>query len=278
MKNKLFWLILILVVIAIIFSLVKEPTEESSDFKPLELNVGDEFTYLDYKDKYVLNYMMKDVTGDGTNDMIIVIGEKEKVDDLMANQMDIVVYEPITEIFHPLKLKNMSGEMPKLETCELTGDGILDVILSASDGNGNINVRVASLINGEWKEILKAKDNRGIVFTGEMMDGFKASLNCAKYSKNLEIDLKDRKENYVSNGFFDESGRLLKTDSKIITSSFVSIEYVELDGYYGIQTVQRILGFNEEDLLDEITTIWKYEDGKWVAKEAKGNVVGNILY
>ena len=92
------------------------------------------------------------------------------------------------------------------------------------------------------------------------------------------MDLKDRKENYVSNGFYDESGRILKDDNKITTSGFCRIDFVQLDGYFGIQTIQRIIGFNSDDLLDEVTVIWKYEDGKWMVKEAKGNNVGNLLY
>ena len=56
------------------------------------------------------------------------------------------------------------------------------------------------------------------------------------------------------------------------------MELVQLDGYYGLQTTQRMIGFNSEDLLDEITVIWKYENGKWTIKEAKGNHIGNILY
>lgn len=279
MKNKLFWLILILAICAIIFSLVKGPSEDNAEFKPLEINVGDEFTNINYPNKmYVLNYMMKDVTGDGMNDMVIVVGEKEKIDDLMADNMDLVIYEPNEQKFYNTRLKNMNGEMPKLQAYELTGDDILDIILSANDGDGCITVRIASFTNGEFKEILKTRDNKGVIFAGEFIDGFKAKVKNNKYSKEATIDLNDRKENYITNGFYDESGRVLKPDAKICTSNFISMEFVELDGYYGIQTIQRLIGFNDEDILDEIAVIWKYENGKWVAKEAKGNTIGNILW
>lgn len=278
MKNKLFWLILILAICAIVFSIVKGPTEENVDFKPLELNVGDEFLNIKYDNKMtVLNYTIKDVTGDGTSDMIIVLGEKEKVDDLFASNMDIVIYEPNEQKFYNLNLKKMNGEMPKLDTYELTGDGILDIILTSNE-EGNINTRIASYDNGEFKEILKAKDNKGVIFTGQFLDGFKANIKNDKYNKEVTMDLKDRKENYITSGFYDESGRLLKSDCKIKTTNFVRVEYVQLDGYFGLQTTQRIVGFNDDDLLDEITAIWKYENGKWVVKEAKGICIGNILF
>ena len=93
MKSKLFWLIFILIICAILFSIIKGPQEETLDFKPLELNVGDEFTAVEYPNKmYVLNYIIKDVTGDGTNDMIIAIGEKEKVEELQANHIDLFLF------------------------------------------------------------------------------------------------------------------------------------------------------------------------------------------
>jgi len=279
MKNKLFWLILILVICAIIFSFVKGPTEETVEFKPLELNVGDVFHYIDDEtNMIVLNYMIEDVTGDGTTDMVIVIGEKESVDSLLANNMDIVVYEPNEQKFYQANLKNMNGEMPKLECYELTGDDYLDIILLANGQNGEILVRGISYQNGDFKEILKAKDNKGIVFNGQFLDGFKANVKNAKFSKEVTFDLSDRKENYVTNGFYDESGRLLKADNKVTSSNFVKVEFVQLDGYAGIQTIQKIVGFNPDDLLDEITVIWKYENGKWVVKEAKGTVMGNILF
>lgn len=279
MKKKLVWLVIILIVIAVIFSLVNNKNTVNNEFKPLELNVGDEFTYISYDEKmYVLNYILEDVTGDGKKDMVIVIGEKNSVEDTNATNMDLVIYEPNEAKFYNLNLKKFDGKLPILDSKELTGDGINDIILSASDENGNIIMRIASFENGEFKEVFKSKDNKGIVFSGNFIDGFKVYLKCSKYSKEVNLDLSDRKENYVTNGFFDESGRLLKVDCKASTTGFVSVDFVQLEGYFGIQTVQRIVGFNNDDLLDEITVIWKYENGKWYVKEAKGNTVGNLLY
>ena len=279
MKNKLFWLVIALLVIATIFSFVNNRNIENGEFKPLELNVGDEFSYIDYDNKmYVLNYLMEDVNGNGKKDMIIAIGEKENIENIKATNIDIVVYEPVEDKFYNLNLKKFNGEMTRIETCELNGDGIQDIIIRASEENGNINMRIIAWNKEKFEEIFKAKDNKGIIFTGQFMDGFKVYLKCSKYNKELNLNLQDRKENYVTNGFFDESGRLLKTDTKITTSGFFNIEFVQLDGYYGIQTVQRVIGFDSDDLLDELIVIWKFENGKWNVKEAKGNNLGNLLY
>lgn len=278
MKGKLFWLIIALIAIAIIFSMVGNNGESAEDFKPLELEVGDVFTYIDYGNTmYVLNYAMADVTGDEIKDMIIMVGEKESVDVTMATNIDVVIYDPSEEKFYNLNLKKYNGESPRIETYDMTGNGILDIILTVNT-YGGAEARIVSMQNMEFKEIFKAKDNKGITFTGNFLDGFKVYVKSAKYGKEVNLNVEDRKVNYVSKGYYDESGRLLKENAKVTTSGFSSVEIVQLDGYFGLQTTQRILGFDEDDLLEEIVSIWKYEDGKWKLKEAKGNTIDNILY
>ena len=280
MKGKLAWIVIVFIIIAIIFSIVDNNKDTvTKEFKPLEINVGDEFTYIDYENTmYVLNYSMEDVTGDNTKDMIIMIGEKESIESTNAKNIDVVIYEPNENKFYNLKLKKYDGNTPRIDLYDLTGDNILDIVLSVNDDKNNILIRIVSIQNNEFKEIFKERDNKGIVFSGNFIDGFKAYLKCSKYNKEINLDLQDRKQNYITNLFFDEAGRLLRTDVKISTTSFCKIEFVQLDGYYGLQTSQRIVGFDSDDLLDEINVIWKYENGKWNVKEAKGNVVGNLLY
>lgn len=278
MKGKLFWLIIALIIIAVIFSVVGKNGESAENFKPLELEVGDIFTYIDYSNTmYVLNYAMADVTGDEVKDMIILVGEKESADSAEATNIDVVIYDPSEEKFYNLNLKKYAGNSPRIETYDMTGNGILDMILIVNTYNGQ-EVRIISMQNMEFKEIFKGKDNKGITFTGNFLDGFKAYVKSVKYGKEVNLDVQDRKVNYVSKGYYDESGRLLKEDAKITTSGFSSVEIVQLDGYFGLQTTQRIIGFDQDDLLEEIISIWKYEDGKWKLKESKGNKIGNLLY
>lgn len=279
MKNKFFWLVLALCIIAFIFSFVSKNTNDAIDFKPLEINVGDEFSYVDYgSNMYVLNYSMEDVNGDGTKDMVIAIGEKDDIENTSSKNMQIVLYEPNSETFYSTKLKKFDGEMPRIMTYELNGNENKEIVLVATAENGDTVMRIVSLQDEKLEEIFKARDNKGIIFTGNFIDGFKAYLKCNKYKKEVNLDLADRKENYVTHGFFDESGRILKDDAKITTSGFTGVDFVQLDGFYGILTKQKVIGFDNEDLLDEITVIWKYENGKWCVKEAKGNKIGNLLY
>lgn len=279
MRSKFFWLVLVLCIIAFIFSFVSKNTNDTTDFKPLEINIGDEFSYVDYGSKmYVLNYLMDDVNGDGTKDMVIAIGEKEALEGTFSKNMQLVLYEPNTEAFYSTKLKKFDGELPKIMLYELDGNPNKEIVLLANNESGNIIMRILTWQDEKLEEVFKARDNKGVIVTGNFVDGFKVYLKCNKYKKEVNLDLVDRKENYVAYGFFDESGRILKDDVKVTTSGFTSVDFVELDGFYGIQTKQRIVGFNDDDLLDEIVVIWKYENGKWTVKEAKGSKIGNLLY
>lgn len=279
MKSKFFWLVLALCIIAFIFSFVSKNTNEADEFKPLEVDIGDKFSYVDYgNDMYVLNYLMEDVDGDGTKDMIIAIGEKETLEDTFSQNMQIVLYEPNTETFYSTKLKKFDGELPKIMLYELDGNSNKEIVLLANNESGNIVMRIVTWQGEKLEEIFKARDNKGVIVAGNFVDGFKVYLKCNKYKKEINLDLVDRKENYVAYGFFDESGRILKDDAKVTTSGFTSVDFVQLDGFYGVQTKQKIVGFNDDDLLDEVVAIWKYENGKWAVKEAKGSKIGNLLY
>ena len=95
MKTKSIFIIVILVILVVVFNTISKK-EETIEFKPLEIDVGDEFTGIDYgTTMYVLNYEIDDVTGDGEKDMIIVIGEKSEVSETNATNIDVVVYDTI---------------------------------------------------------------------------------------------------------------------------------------------------------------------------------------
>lgn len=275
MKLKFVFVLIILLALIAIFNNVSTK-EMKENFKPLELEIGDEFTGGDYDSGLVvINYAVGDVTGDGKNDMIIIIGKK---DDTFATDVDIVIYDAKDDKFISGDLKKCSVKAPKIYLNDINGDGICDVILIGENEDNTKNVRILTLLNGESKEIFKVKDNKGLTFTGKFVDGFKANIvaRSIKFERTIELD--DKKQNYVTSGFYDESGRVTASKNSISTSNFIEVEFVELSDYNGIKTTQRIKGFDNLDILDIVTVIWKYEDGKWNIKEAKSEKMGNLLY
>lgn len=278
MKAKSIFIIVILVILVVVFNTISKK-EETTEFKPLEIDVGDEFTGIDYgTTMYVLNYEIDDVTGDGEKDMIIVIGEKSEVSETNATNIDVVVYDTQNQEFIRGNLKKLNANKPKIYLKDVTGDGINDIVLIAENEDTTNTVRILTISNGESKEIFKNKDNRGLIFTGAFLDGFKAHITARKINYEKKIEINDKKENYITSGFYDESGRVTGTKNNITTSGFTKVEFVELNDYYGIKTTQRIKGFDNLDILDQVDVIWKYENGTWNIKEAKGEKLGNLLY
>ncbi len=280
MKTKFVILMLIIVAVITAFNMLSK-NKDGTTFKPLELDVGDEFSEIKYeKPMYVLNYGIDDVTGDGQNDMVIVIGESlnNSGENFVENNIDVVTYDTELKIFVKSDLKKVTGKAPKLLFADVNGDSIKEVILITEAEDLTKNVRIVSIKNNTANEIFKQKDNKGIDIKGYFMDGFKAYITSKKIKLETYIDLKDNKENYITSGFYDNDGRILSEKRDVKTLGFLSVNVIELNGQCGLKTVQRVKGFDNLDILDTIEVVWKYENGSWNIKEAKGEKLGNLLY
>lgn len=277
-KKKIFLVLVSVAVIAFAFSLLNN--EEKVAESPINIEVGQKFTGIEYsKTKYVVNYKIADLNGDLVNDVVIFVGEKESVDSINVTNSDIVFYDGAIQKYINVNLKKFDGNTPRLELADFTGDGIKDVVAVLNDINDDKNLRIITLIEGELKEIFKAKDNKYIKFNGDFVDGFKVCINNRKLNISKELDLKDNSSNLIENGIFDKSGKFLNLKSaEINTTGFIEFECVQLSGSMGLKTKQRIVTKDNKNIIDEITIIWKCEDGRWQIKEAIGIKLGNLLY
>ena len=277
-KRKILLIIISIVIIAYTFSLLNK--DEEIIESPINIDVGQEFNGIKFdKTKYVLNYKIGDLNGDTVNDVIIFISEKDSVDSTMVRNADVVFYDGALQKYINVDLKKFDGEMPRLELVDLTGDSLNDIIVSLNTEVGDKHLRVITLNGENLKEIFKLKDNKYINFTGTFIDGFKVNLNNRKLNINKALDLSNASKSLIENGVFDNSGKYLISDnSKIKTSGFVEFEFVQLTGSMELKTKQRIITNDIKNIIDEISIIWKYEDGKWQIKEAIGLKLGNLLY
>ncbi len=277
MKTKTIIFVAILIILTAIFVNFSSKDKMKEEFKPLELNVGDVFDKIEYKETmYVLNYAIEDVTGDAKKDMVLLIGNKEEVEAPYAKKVDVVVYDTEKQLFQKGNLKYYEGQNSRISFADYTGDGRNDILLTLDNEDGTKNIRVLESTGEAIKEIFNRRDNRGVVFVGEMIDGVKAHLRCGKYSKEMYLELMDMKEQFIQAGKINESGKIICEEKSVNTTPFVSIENILLNHQTGMKTIQRIVAFPEKMILDEITTIWKYDNGKWQVVETKGNRVGTF--
>ena len=274
-------IIIILIVIGVIaFALSKIDNKEKDPQPPIQIEIGQEFTALESSNtQYVLNYKIADLNGDSVNDVVILVGEKESADTNNAQNVDIVFYDGAIQKYNNANLKKLEGESPRIETADLTGDSYADILVILNTKEKAKTIRAVTLENGNLKEIFKAKDNQFIRFTGNFIDGFKVTLSNRRLNINKEIDLASLSDILVENKVFDTSGKYIDNENnKIKTTDFVEVELVQLSGSMGIKTKQRIVTVDGKNIIEEISIIWKYEDGKWQIKEAIGLKLGNLLY
>ena len=277
-KRKIILIIISIAIIAYAFSIINK--EEEVIESPINIEIGQKFTAIEYsQSKIVLNYKISDINGDAVNDVVIFVGEKESPSIEAIKNADIVFYDGALQKYINTDLKKFDGTTPKIELADLTGDNLNDIVAILSNEYGDKIIRVITLVEENLKEIFKAKDNKYITFSGKFIDGFKANINNKKLNTNKELDLSSNSTNLIENGIFDNSGKYLNNNnSNIKTTGFVEMEFVQLTGSMGIKTKQRIITSDNKNIIDEVDIIWKYEEGKWQIKEAKGLKMGNLLY
>lgn len=281
MNNKIIWIAVILSVTIAIFSKFIPGDKNSNEFKPLDKNIGDEFTEISYPNKmFIINYTISDVTGDAEKDMVLLVGEKSG-EEAIANSnvinMDVVIYDVSNSAFIKADSKRFNGSDNRITIADFTGDKIQDIaIINLNDGK--MCARIYSYEKGELNEIWRERENKGLIFTGEFVDGFKCQIVNSKLNFSQFVNVSNKSKEYIANAIYDNSGKMKKADMKVKTSGYITIDIVELNDRNGIKTVQRVLGMDNNDIIDEINCVWKYQDGKWQMVEAKGLKFGNLLY
>ncbi len=275
MKNKLIWVaVAILILLSIALKVFVK--DDIAPQKPLDIEIGDEFTIFEGKEKkYVINYAIGDVTGDGINDMVIAIGEKEILDNTEAENVSLVVYDSSSNQYSKIDLKKLNGESFRIELADFTGNGVNDIMIVGKN-DGDFIARIVTISDNQLIEIFKSKDNKGLRFTCELLDGFKVNVVNRKYNINNTIELD--KTFWTNANVYEESGKLIIKDERPQTTGFTNIELVQLSDAMGIKTTQRIIFGDKLNIIDEITCIFKYQDGKWQLKEATSQKMGNLLY
>ena len=275
MKRFLFVVLLILSSILLFNSIDRE--DVIAEFDPLKIEIGEMFEYLNYeKEMYVLNYQIADIDDNGENDLVIVIGEKTEESDFYKN-IDVIVYNQTNEMFTAAKLKNYEGKMPRIELDDVAGDKVRDVILIATCKNNDNSMSIVSFNEKGAKEIFKSKESKGLEISGQILDGFKARITIKNLKQEFEVDLSENKENYITNGFYLENGKLNTDKVKISSAGIYNIELIKIDDKVGVKYTERIKGFDNLDIIDQLKVLIKYDNGKWSIVEVISERFGKVV-
>ena len=113
MNKKIVWIIVILLILIIIFAKTfSNGNNNEKEFKPIDKNIGDEFSEISYPNKmYIINYDIADINNDNTKEMIMLVGESNTPDELInnsINNMDVVIYSTNDNTFINAGMKNFN--------------------------------------------------------------------------------------------------------------------------------------------------------------------------
>ncbi|MGG1663028.1 hypothetical protein [Brevibacillus sp. NRS-1366] len=222
------------------------------------------------KNTYVIDQKTADMNGDKVDDIVFLVGEKEKADDIYASHMNIVVQDGKSKAYSKTDMKELGGYEGELTLADFTGDHVADAFVkTATGGSGGFYSHViATFENNKPAVIFGEKENEGIHFEGKFVDGFKVVGKGSQLDKPLTIDVSANQDVYVAAKLYDIAGKLVKTneDVSVFSYPFGALTPIDMDGNgtYELVGEQRIVGMNNADTVSHINTVWGYQGGsKW---------------
>lgn len=284
-KNIVLWLLFIIIVLAVLgmtmFLNNDEQSEIIQNVEKLQIVHGEKFTYLDeYKDKYIIDYQLQDITKDNIKDDLILVGDKEVPNDVYAKNIYLVIRNGDTGKYSSHELKDMKGYETHIALDDLTNDNINELIISSSIG-GRVNNKVYCILqyeNEKITEIFNVKNCGGIKVEGEFKDNYTANIKVEKAKDKITMDLSDKKDYYTKKEIYDQNNKLINKNVKISTYPINNLEKIKLeDNTIGIKTCQNIMGVDKTDIIDVIECTLKFEKNKFDIIAINSQKMGKLL-
>jgi hypothetical protein len=231
------------------------------------------------KDYYVLGIRNGDLSGDGTTDMVVIYGKKEKEEDIFVEDINVAFIDGATQAVKKSQLKEFTGYEPQIETLvDFTGDQKPEVYIAANTGGsgGYSNYAIIDFAQNVAKNILTPDIAGGLTIKGKYLDGLKAEVMLVETGEKFSIDLKARHKDYIEWKVYDKSGKYIGdqgvegTANEIFGYPFGSLEAIDIDadGISELMGTQRLIGTNNVERLSHVDSVLQYKNGKWNCIEA----------
>lgn len=229
---------------------------------------------------YLIDEKSADVTGDGIKDNIWLIGRKAKRDSAFAQDLFILVQNGKTEKIVAKYLENLAGYDTKLFVGDFTGDRVKDIMVTApteENSIGKAEYRIITWKNNKPVIIFGEKENTGVDFTLEYLDGFKVQLDNQYFKKPMTLNLNYNKNAYIKKGIYNSKGILLKeVEGSVLPFSELKPVDLDEDGIYELQGQQRIVGALGTDTLAQVKSIWKFTSGEFKVRKIQLSISSSL--
>ena len=212
---------------------------------------------------YILLVKEADMDGDGKEDKIYVFGEKKNNETEYAEKINLAVVYAKNGFVKKTNVSHIKGYVYDVEICDFTGNKNKDVLLKTyTDEQKSIVSVFASDFGYDIPKNIMS-DSRGTTPDFTFADGY--VVNCRLTNgQNFSVNLENKKELLIKNGFFDESGQL-KVNKKVYAKPFCDVKAIDYDNdsKSELAGVQIVVAGEKETELFKIHTVQKYSGSKW---------------
>ncbi|MFM1651103.1 hypothetical protein ACI7RC_03255 [Brevibacillus sp. B_LB10_24] len=217
---------------------------------------------------YVLDWLQDEVTGDGEPDTVVLIGHKDKPEDIFVKDIKLVLNDGKTKKFTTVSVGEANGGYePSLTAVTLGESGERDLLVTMpTGGSGGVNTYgLISFKDGVGKPVVAQEQlNAGLKFEVKFIDQFKAKITELETKTETTVDISDGKEGYIESGIYDKDGKL-KQEVTGFANGFSQLAPVwQPDGTFLLEGVQAIAGQYNADKIATASSTWKLEEGKLV--------------
>ncbi|MGD8192184.1 hypothetical protein ACQCN2_19615 [Brevibacillus ginsengisoli] len=206
-----------------------------------------------------------DVTGDGTPDIVSLVGKKLREDSPYYDQLYITVANPKDQKYITIPLQG--GYNPKMKFCDFNKDKVQDIYVSVETGGsgGFTNTYLYTVKNNQSTELPVPNP---LQVTGAYQDNYQVKFTIVNTGREFVLSLEDRKKEYDQAGIY-KNGKLIKPPTITVNpySLLLPVD-VNHDGTCELQGVQRITGISNADTIAYAVSIWRWTDNQWSLAEA----------
>lgn len=214
-----------------------------------------------------------DVTGDGKNDRVSLFGKRSEQGSPFYRALHVLVENPVTQK-QTVFTSTEGGYGPKLEFCDVTGDKVNDILLSADTG-GSGGIVNYSLYSAKADKAVTLPVPPALTISGKFANKYKANVTVAETRKTYTIDLRERKATYDEMGLYKD-GKLVKPTDVMSNTAYQLLKPVDMnrDGVCELQGVQRVAGAFNADTIAYVTSLWKWQRNKWTLQDVQVQKAG----
>ncbi|MCH3913941.1 MAG: hypothetical protein LKJ99_02745 [Acidaminococcaceae bacterium] len=220
----------------------------------------------------ILSQVKDDIDGDGKDEIVMLMGNSAVNKSSYMGDLYVVSKDPATDkVKGFIRPKDLGGYNAYLSLTDVTGNDVQNILITAPSGGkeGVNDYRILDFSDKNPREIFTKDDNRGVSMQGIFLPDFKARLYFPSISKEVIVDLTDKKETYEHLNVYNKDGSLKDSGIEPFILGLGSLVTLDLneDGIDDVITTQKVVGTTNDDVLGYVRAVWEYRAGTWQQKK-----------